>query len=108
MFRLSNISIGTKLGLMSGLGIFLVVTLVAGSIYTGSHVKHANLEANKEQALAYDFAQAKASVRGMMIGVRDVRLAESAEGLANAVKYFDSAPRERPQIHRFVLAQGGR
>jgi methyl-accepting chemotaxis protein len=89
MFRLSNISIGIKLGLMSGLGILLVVTLLVGSIYTGSQVKNANSEATKQQTLALEFAEAKASVRGMMVGVRDVRLASSADAIANAMKYFE-------------------
>jgi methyl-accepting chemotaxis protein len=90
MFRLSNISIGKKLGFMSALGILLVATLVAGSIFTGSHVNLANANAIKQQTLSYDFVNVKASVRGMMVGVRDIRLAETAESLANSVKYFDA------------------
>jgi methyl-accepting chemotaxis protein len=104
MLRLSNISIGTKLGLMSGLGILLVAILLIGSIYTGSQVKNANSEAAKQQTLALTFAQAKASVRGMMIGVRDVRLAPSGEALASATKYFDD---RRANGLRFVDAAMG-
>jgi methyl-accepting chemotaxis protein len=90
MLRLSNISIGIKLGLMSGLGILLVVTLLVGSIYTGSQVKNANVSAMKEQTLSGDFSEAKASIRGMMVGVRDLRLAESPELIADATKFFDT------------------
>ncbi len=90
MFKLSSISIGIKLSLMSGLGILLVASLLGASLYTGSQVKSANANAAKQQLLALEFAQAKASARGMMIGVRDLRLAETTDGVTNALKYFEA------------------
>jgi methyl-accepting chemotaxis protein len=85
-----NLKIGTKLGIMSALGIVLVIGMLVGSIYGSSSVKNANDIAMKEQIIAFDAAQMKASARGMMIGVRDMRLARTADELSTAQKYFEA------------------
>jgi methyl-accepting chemotaxis protein len=85
-----SFKIGTKLALMSGLGIALVAGMLAGSIYGSSMVKTANDGALKQQTLAFDMAELKASVRGMMIGVRDIRLARTSDDLAAAQKYEEA------------------
>ncbi len=85
-----GLKIGAKLGLMSGLGIALVVGMIAGSIYGSSSVKSANDIAMKQQIIAFDAAQMKASASGMMIGMRDMRLARSSEDLAAAQRYFEA------------------
>jgi methyl-accepting chemotaxis protein len=84
-----GLKIGAKLGLMSGLGIVLVAAMLGGSIYGSTSVKQANDIAMKEQIIAYDAAQMKASVRGMMIGTRDIRLARTSDDLASAQKYLE-------------------
>ncbi len=83
------LKIGAKLGLMSALGIALVAGMLGGSIYGFSQVKSANDVAEIQHGIAFDFAQLKASVRGMMIGVRDLRLSATAGDTANAAKYFE-------------------
>ncbi len=90
MLKFSNIKIGTKLGIMSGVGIVLVATMVGVSAFIGAKVVHENHEALKQQVLAFNFAEAKASIRGMMVGVRDMRLAENTAALETATKYFDA------------------
>ena len=95
------LKIGTKLGLMAGLGIALVVGMLGGSIYGNSTVKSANEMATTQHEIAFDFAQLKASVRGMMIGVRDLRLSVAAADTANAAKYFED---RRANVHKFADA----
>jgi methyl-accepting chemotaxis protein len=85
-----SLKIGAKLGIMSGLGIALVVGLLAGSIYGSSMVKSANDIAMRQQTTAYLMAELKASLRGLMIGVRDIRLARTSEDLAAAQKYEET------------------
>jgi methyl-accepting chemotaxis protein len=85
-----DLMIGTKLALMSGLSIVLVAGMLAGSIYGHSSVKSANDTAMKEQIIAFDAAQMKASVRGMMVGVRDLRLARTPDDLAAAQRYIEA------------------
>jgi capsular polysaccharide biosynthesis protein len=48
MIKLSNINIGTKLGLMSGLGILLVTGLLVTTIVSHSQVKRTSAEADKQ------------------------------------------------------------
>ena len=49
MLRLSNIRIGTKLAVMSGIGVLLVARMIAASIYSSSVVKSADDAAMKRQ-----------------------------------------------------------
>src|SRR5262245_38583288 len=75
MIRLSNIRIGTKLAIASGIGILLVAGMTASQIINNRWVADALEKANNQKALltgAYDF---KASARGLFMGVRDIRLA---------------------------------
>jgi methyl-accepting chemotaxis protein len=84
-----GLKIGAKLGLMSAIGIALVAGMLVGSIYGNAQIKGAYEDASKQHEIAFDFAQLKASARGMMIGVRDLRLAASAADSAAATKYFE-------------------
>ena len=85
-----SLKIGAKLGLMSGLGIALVVGMLAGSLYGNSMVKSANDIVMRQQTVAYDMAELKASARGMMLGIRDIRLARTSDDLAAAQKYEEA------------------
>ncbi|HYM35863.1 MAG TPA: hypothetical protein VET48_10735, partial [Steroidobacteraceae bacterium] len=90
MFRISNIRIGTKLSIMSGLGILLVISMVGAAMHSNSTVKQANEAANMQQNLARDIIDAKASIRGMQTGVRDIRLTTTTESLQAALKYLEA------------------
>jgi methyl-accepting chemotaxis protein len=79
--------IGTKLGLAGGAGILLVVGMVANQLTGGSTVSHATATATLQAHIGADAIDAKASVRGMMVGVRDLRLARSADDIAKAMDY---------------------
>src|ERR1700722_19524584 len=87
MLRLSNIRIGIKLGVMSGVAILLVVGLVATQMYGDAEVDSGNKVAARQSSVALAVTEAKASFRGMQTGFRDVRLANTAADLEKAQKY---------------------
>src|ERR1051326_128767 len=84
-----NLRIGAKLAVMQGIGIMLVVGMIANAIYGPVTVKPANDSANSQQTLALDLSNARAAIRVMAIQVRDIRLAQEIEQIQAAVKSFD-------------------
>jgi methyl-accepting chemotaxis protein len=88
MLRLSNIRIGTKLGIMSGIAILLVVGLFAAQMYGNAAVGSATQAAARQNTVTLAMAETKASLRGMQVGLRDVRLANTAADLEKAGKFF--------------------
>ena len=90
MARLSDIRIGTKLSIMSGFGVLLVSAMIIVSIRGNAEMKSANDESMLQQILSRDFIDAKASIRGMQTGVRDLRLASSRDALQRAMQYTEA------------------
>jgi methyl-accepting chemotaxis protein len=90
MVRLSDIRIGTKLFMMSGLGVLLVAGMIVVQIFSNSAVKSANEAAALQQHLSHDLLSAKVVERGMQISVRDVRLARTGQDLESAVKTLET------------------
>ena len=90
MFRLSNISIGLKLSLMSGLGILFVIGLIAGQMWGSASVKSSNDVADTQSDIIIGITTAKAAAGGMQIGVRDVRLARDNAQLQAAMRNLDA------------------
>jgi methyl-accepting chemotaxis protein len=88
MFRLSNIRIGTKLGVMSGVAILLVVGLIATQMYTNAVVGNANKTSARQNTVTLAMAETQAALRGMQVGLRDVRLAATTADLEKAQKNF--------------------
>jgi methyl-accepting chemotaxis protein len=84
MLWLSNIRIGTKLAVMSGLGILLVVGMMLTVMHSNSSVREANEAALTKTEISRDIQHIKALGRGMQLAVRDVRLAISKEELQKA------------------------
>src|SRR5258705_10137223 len=90
MVRLSDIRIGTKLFMMSGLGVLLVAGMIVTQMHGNSSVKSANEAAALQQHLSHDLLAAKVVERGMQISVRDVRLARTSQDLESAVKTLET------------------
>ena len=88
MLRLSKICIGTKLAIMSGLGVLLVGAMIATLMWGNSAVRYSNADVIRRASLVQNALDAKASLRGMQVGVRDVRLASSAADLEKAKAYL--------------------
>ncbi len=81
MFRLSNIRIGAKLAIMSGITILLVAVLIVSQMMTGAQVKEANFTTDRRTDLALDAALAKSAVRGMRIAATYIRQANDIKAL---------------------------
>src|SRR5689334_14576962 len=84
---LLNLSIGAKLGIASGLGVLLVATMVIVQIRSNMAMRDLDARIAGQQTIARDAVDAKASLRGMQIGIRDLRLADNAADLQKAKDY---------------------
>jgi methyl-accepting chemotaxis protein len=84
-----NLRIGAKLAVMQGVGVMLVVGMIANAIYGNSTVKTASESATSQQALALDMSDARSAIRIMAIRVRDIRLAQESVDIDAAVKGID-------------------
>ena len=84
---LLNLSIGAKLGIASGLGVLLVATMVIVQIRSNAAMRDLDARMNGQQTIARDAVDIKASIRGMQIGIRDLRLANSAADIQKATDY---------------------
>jgi methyl-accepting chemotaxis protein len=87
---LLNLSIGAKLGIASGLGVLLVATMVIVQIRSNAAMRDLDARMMGQQTIARDAVDAKASLRGMQIGVRDLRLADNAADLQKAKDYVSA------------------
>jgi methyl-accepting chemotaxis protein len=85
-----NLSIGAKLGIASGLGVLLVATMVFVQIRSNAAMRDLEARMMAQQTIARDAAEAKASIRGMQIAVRDIRLANNPADLQKANDYLAS------------------
>jgi len=87
---IQNLRIGTKLAITSALSILLVGAMIYLQMSGNATVRRGTDNISQQNALARYAAEAKASTRGMMIGVRDMRLATSAAELQAAQEYLDA------------------
>jgi methyl-accepting chemotaxis protein len=85
---IQNLRIGTKLAMTSTLAILMVAGMLYLQVTGGIRVREASADAARQQTIAQSAAEAKASVRGMQVGIRDVLLATSEADLQKASGYF--------------------
>jgi methyl-accepting chemotaxis protein len=83
-----NLSIGAKLGIASGLGVLLVAVMVITQMRANGALRDADVRKSEQQTVARDAVDAKASIRGMQIGVRDLRLVNGSADLQKANDYL--------------------
>jgi methyl-accepting chemotaxis protein len=88
MLRLNNLSIGTKLIITSALGITLMAGMVTAVMLGNSSVRGAVDDANMQSNLSLSASESRASVRGMEIGLRDMRLSLNLEDSQKAMSFF--------------------
>jgi methyl-accepting chemotaxis protein len=81
---IENLRIGTKLAITSLLSVVMVVALIYAQMSGSDAVRQANEKAGNQNLLAMKGIEAKSSTRGMMIGVRDIRLASTRAQLLAA------------------------
>ena len=87
---IQNLRIGVKLAITSALSMLLVGIMIFVQMSGNATVRQADKTAGSQQALAIRALETKASVRGMMIGVRDIRLASKSDELQAAQDYLDA------------------
>jgi methyl-accepting chemotaxis protein len=85
---IQDLRIGTKLAVTSALAILMMAGMLYLQVTGGAHVRKTNADAARQQTIAMTAAEAKASVRGMQLGIRDVLLAHSEADLQKASGYF--------------------
>lgn len=85
---IQNLRIGTKLAITSALTILLVASIIYLQMAGSANVQKATDNAARQQTIAQSAAEAKASVRGMQIGNRDIILSTTLPDLQKASEYF--------------------
>ena len=99
MFKLSNIRIGTKLAIMSGLGVVLVAVMLAIQVTGNSAVRTAVEKAAFQQRMAHDLEFVRVSVRGMEIAVGNLSSAQTKEV---AQKATESLMKQLKTAHQWL------
>jgi methyl-accepting chemotaxis protein len=89
MSFIQNLRIGTKLAITSALTIGLVALMIVLQLSGEADVQRLGAAASQQQVIAQNAAEAKASVRGMQIGIRDILSSSSPAEMQKAVTYFN-------------------
>jgi hypothetical protein len=100
----SNLRIGTKLAVTSGLAILLVAAMVGMQWLSGRDIRESTGVSRLQVGVFSDALLAQAALRGMQIGVRDIRLAANKDALRAAANRMEELAK---LAHGFVdpLAQ---
>src|SRR5580765_1222641 len=85
---IQDLRIGTKLAITSALTILLVASMIYLQVTGGAAVGSASDNAARQQVIAQSAAEAKASVRGMQVGIRDILLASNLAEIQKGAEYF--------------------
>lgn len=80
--------IGTKLAISAGVGIALVCGMLVNQMLGNASVGASNEVALNQRLITQDAIEVKASASGMMIGMRDLRLAQTPENVQKATTYL--------------------
>jgi methyl-accepting chemotaxis protein len=98
MRTIQNLRIGTKLAITSLLSVLLVGGMIYGQMSGNASTREGSESEGRLNVIARNAVEAKASVRGMMIGVRDIRLAASRTELQAAQDYLDARYKSAQQF----------
>ena len=104
MFRLSNISIGIKLSIMSGGGILLVAAMIGAGMYGDVNVKADNVAAMHQQEVARDMAEGELTFVNIRMAVRNIRLATTMAEL-NAANNLDARLKASDQLFDSLISK---
>ena len=103
MLRLNNLSIGTKLIITSMLGIMLMAGMVAIMMIGNSSVRSAIDDTTSQEAVTQAASDLRASIRGLEIGLRDMRLALGLDTSQKAMDYFHEQQKSGTEVVDFLL-----
>ena len=98
MSFIQNLRIGTKLAITSALTIGLVALMIFLQMSGSTEVQRLGNGASGQQAIAQNAADAKGSVRGMQIGIRDILTSSSPAEMQKAVTYFNDRQKSALQF----------
>jgi methyl-accepting chemotaxis protein len=100
----SNLRIGTKLAVTSGLAIVLVLAMVGMQWLSGRDIQSSTAVSRLQVGVFSDALLAQGALRGLQVSVRDIRLAASKEALQTATNHMEELAKV---AHGFVdpLAQ---
>ena len=90
MSYLSRMQLGSKLAVSSGLGVVLVVGMLAVAAFSNQSVSAAADIAMTQAITARNIVDAEGSMQGLRVATRDMRLAKDAAALAAARNYFET------------------
>src|SRR4051794_5935451 len=79
--------IGTKLALSAAVGVLLVAGMLVSQMLGSASVDGSYTNSTSQHVVAEDSIDVKASARGMMVGVRDIRLAHNNEEVQKGLAY---------------------
>ena len=82
--------IGAKLAISAGVGIALVCGMLANQILGDASSAASSEAALNQRLITQDAIDMKASARGMMVGMRDLRLAQTPEDVQKAITYLNT------------------
>ena len=100
MKMFTNLRIGTKLAITSALSVLLIAMMIYGQMDGNAAVRKMNESAIAQQILARNAVDAKASIRGMQIGVRDLRLARLPADMQKANEYVAARQKSATRVCR--------
>src|SRR6266568_375193 len=82
--------IGAKLGFSAGIGVLLVGAMLTTQMIGGSSVANSSADAIAQRSLSQIATDIKASARGEMLGVRDLRLSQNTADADKALAYLQA------------------
>ena len=85
----SNLRIGTKLAVTSGLAIVLVAAMVGMQWLSGRDIHSSTAVSRLQVGVFSDSLLAQAALRGLQVSVRDIRLAASRDALQTATNRME-------------------
>ena len=98
MSFIQNLRIGTKLAVTSVLTIGLVALMIVLQMRGDADVQRLGAAASQQQTISQNAAEAKASVRGMQIGIRDILSSSSPAEMQKAATYFNDRQKSALQF----------
>jgi methyl-accepting chemotaxis protein len=100
-----NFKIGTKLALMSGLGILLVAGMMGSSIYSNSQVDNAMSGAARQQAIAISLMEAVAGIRSSQLAARDLQSSDTKDDVKKATDQLDTRSKATTALFEKLIPQ---
>ena len=90
MPRLSNVRIGTKLAVMSALGILLIAGMIVSQMIDSSSIRAVTGKSSASLVKARDLVAVEAAERGMQVAINDIRYADGGGDLQKGGKLLEA------------------